>query len=124
MYPGMHTCNVQQNNPFVVCLTLPIMVHFAAICVQGCVNGRCGAPNSCSCNSGWTGSRCTESKSIDTHIVKSTYVHNYTIMHINNLAIPMQFWLVMHRNSNSEFTNDIFSSENFLFSHNCQAPNG
>ena len=35
-----------------------IILSNLARCPQGCVHGTCGPPNTCTCNSGWTGSRC------------------------------------------------------------------
>ena len=31
-----------------------------AICLPACQNGRCTAPNNCTCNSGWAGSDCSQ----------------------------------------------------------------
>ena len=35
-----------------------IIISNLATCSQGCVHGTCGPPNTCTCNSGWTGNHC------------------------------------------------------------------
>ena len=37
-----------------------IILILAAICSPQCVHGSCTSPNTCSCNSGWTGSTCNK----------------------------------------------------------------
>ena len=35
------------------------IIYYTAICNNGCTNGVCTSPNSCTCNSGWTGPTCS-----------------------------------------------------------------
>ena len=35
-----------------------ISFHYIAYCSQGCQFGDCTAPNTCTCQSGWTGDSC------------------------------------------------------------------
>jgi len=42
---------------------LTLLVYILACCSQSCQNGgSCDRPNSCICNSGWSGSRCQNGK--------------------------------------------------------------
>ena len=36
--------------------------YFAVECTNLCVHGRCVAPDTCECNSGWAGASCEEGK--------------------------------------------------------------
>ena len=35
-----------------------ISLHYIAHCLQGCQHGDCTDPNTCTCQSGWTGDSC------------------------------------------------------------------
>ena len=39
-----------------------ISFHYIAYCPQGCQYGDCTAPNTCTCQSGWTGDSCNIGK--------------------------------------------------------------